>query len=174
MPATLFILYHWKKQEKIFLQNLQALRSGHQTDAIHDLRVAVKKLRSYLKLLTIVFKEKDYDSEFETTEQLFSVLGKHRDIEMGLSLLQAFEQENAVAYTAFSNQLKAVLQQTRAWTQNALKDYDEKELTDLTLQLKQDLKETNGQELLVKDQCDYSYRIQRSQTIGQSSGPPSA
>lgn len=150
MPVSIFILQHWKKQQQIFLQNLKELREKNQPTAIHDLRVAVKKLRSYLKLLAIVFKKKDNKESFEKTEQLFSVLGKHRDIEMGLSLLHAFEKKDRVSYTVFSNHLKKVLRQTGGWVQNALKDYNEEELTDLTLQLEESLKETNSQELLDK------------------------
>jgi CHAD domain-containing protein len=49
---------------------------------VHDLRVATKKLRSYLKLLNLLINKNDYKALFRA-EQLFSVLGKHRD-EMGL------------------------------------------------------------------------------------------
>src|SRR6186997_2454292 len=87
MPAPIFILLHWKKQQRIFFQNLAILRKLPDDKAIHDLRVAVKKLRSYLKLLTILFKKIEEEPGFEKTGQLFKVLGKHRDIEMGLLLL---------------------------------------------------------------------------------------
>lgn len=148
MPATFFILLHWKKQQKVFLQNLEKLTKKQETIAIHDLRVAVKKLRCYLKLLTLLLIKIDSKQGFEKTEQLFSVLGKHRDIEMGLMLLQAFEKENKITYTAFRFHLKFAWQRTEAWVQNALSKYDEKELTGLALQLEQQLKETNKEKLM--------------------------
>jgi len=150
MPATFFILVHWKRQQKVFLQNLAKLTSQKETDAVHDLRVAVKKMRSYLKLLTTLLDKKDIETGFEKTEQLFSVLGKYRDIEVGLLLLQSFEEENKINYTAFRFHLKIALQRIETWLQNALSKYDEKELTGLTRQLGQCLQESNHQQLLDK------------------------
>ena len=150
MPATFFILLHWKRQQRVFLQNLAKLNKQHETKVIHDFRVAIKKLRSYLKLLTVLLNKMDSEPDFEKTEQLFSVLGKQRDIEMGLLLLQSFEKENKITYTAFRFHLKVALQRTEIWVQNALGKYNEKELAELTRQLGQHLKETNKQELLDK------------------------
>jgi CHAD domain-containing protein len=150
MPATFFILLHWKRQQRVFLQNRAKLTVQRDTKAIHDIRVATKKLRSYLKLLAILLNKTDSEMGFEKTEQLFSVLGKYRDIEMGLLLLQSFEKENKITYTAFRFQLKMALQRTEIWVQNAFNKYDEKELTDLTGDLQQYLKEKNNQELLDK------------------------
>ena len=150
MPATIFILLHWKRQQKVFLQNLSKLKEQKETDAVHDLRVAVKRMRSYLKLLTILLDEKDNEVEFEKTEQLYSILGKYRDIEVGLLLLQSFEEENKITYTAFRFHLKIALQRTEAWAQHALSKYDEKELNDLTRKLGQSLKTNTHQQLLDK------------------------
>jgi len=118
--------------------------------AVHDLRVAVKKLRSYLLLLHTVLKKQGEISGFEKTGQLFKVLGKHRDIEMGLILLQDFEKRKKVTYTAFRFHLKVALQRAQRWAQDALSRYDDAELTQLTKQLSQDLKETNRLDLLKK------------------------
>jgi CHAD domain-containing protein len=150
MPANFFILLHWKRQQRFFLQNLAKLTVQRDTKAVHDIRVATKKLRSYLKLLAILLNKTDSETGFEKTEQLFSVLGKYRDIEMGLLLLQSFEKENKITYTAFRFQLKMALQRTEIWVQNAFNKYDEKELTDLTRELQQYLKEKNTQALLDK------------------------
>ena len=148
MPTTIFILLHWKKEQRIFSQNLATLRKLPADTAIHDLRVAVKKLRSYLKLLTILFKKKEEEPGLEKTCQLFKILGKHRDIEIGLLLLQGFEKENKLTYTAFRFHLKVALQRTQLWVQHAVSNYDEGELTQLTRQLGLNLKEKNEQELL--------------------------
>jgi CHAD domain-containing protein len=151
MPATLFILRHWKKQEKLFFENLNKLRLATEPNAIHDLRVAFKKLRSYKKLLDIVSKEEDNAKQlFEKTEQLFGVLGKHRDIETGLLLLQAFEKENKVVYTEAREHLKTLLLQAGEWVKNALEEYEEKGLKDTTLEIEQHLKGTARQEILDK------------------------
>ena len=153
MPASNFILKQWNKQQTVFLQNLEGLRKKDKEktiDRIHDLRVATKKLRSYLKLLTLLLNKKDYTALFEKTEQVFSVLGKHRDIEMGLAVINSLEKENKISYTAFDHYLKAVHQQVWIWVQAALKNYDEKELVALTIRVEQDLNDKNNDELLQK------------------------
>jgi CHAD domain-containing protein len=150
MPVTFFILLYWKRQQKVFLQNLATLRSRHDAKAIHDLRVAVKKLRAYLKLLNRLINETATGKSFEKTEQLFAVLGKYRDIGMGLSLIEEFEKANKINYTAFRYQLKSALQRTEIWVKDALGKYDEKELADLTIELQQTLKKTDVDKLPAK------------------------
>ena len=147
MAATFFILLHWRRQQRAFLQNLVQLNKQQDPKVVHDLRVSIKKLRSYLKLLAILLNKTYNKPGFEKTEQLFSVLGKYRDIEMALLLLQSFEKENKIIYTAFRFQLKLALQTAEIWAQNALNKYDEKELPDLTRKLVQDLKEKGKNDL---------------------------
>jgi len=153
MPAANFILKQWEKQQTVFLQNLDGLRTKDKEktiDKVHDLRVATKKLRSYLKLLALLLNKKDYTASFEKTEQLFNVLGKHRDIEMGLEVINLLEKESKISYTAFAHYLKAVHQQVWIWVQAALKNYDEKELIAITILVEQDLNDKNNDELLQK------------------------
>jgi CHAD domain-containing protein len=150
MPATFFILLNWKRQQRVFLQNLAILRQRHDALAIHDLRVAVKRLRSYLKLFHLLLSEIETEKGFEKIEHLFNVLGKHRDIEIGLSLLQEFEKANKINYTAFRFQLKTAVQRAEIWAKDALSKYDEKELTDLTILLQQSLKEADIDKLPAK------------------------
>lgn len=147
MPAGFFILLHWKRQQKVFLQNLAVLRQRHDAEAIHDLRVAVKKLRACLKLFHLLSVETGTAKSFEQTEQVFAVLGKHRDIAMGLLLLQEFEKANKITYTAFRFQLKTALQRTEIWVKDALRKYDEKEVADLTTTLQQRFKKTGVDKL---------------------------
>src|SRR5215831_3746580 len=82
-----FLVQHWKKELQTFQENLAVLLKTSNTDAIHDLRVAVKKLRSYFKFYSEVFEEPN-SLLFVETEKLFSVLGKQRNIEICLELLR--------------------------------------------------------------------------------------
>ncbi len=161
MPGTFFILINWKKQQRVFLQNLAKLSKQQETKAVHDLRVAIKKLRSYLKLLNTLLNKIEDESSFEKTEHLFTVLGKQRDIEMGLVLLQSFEKENMTTYMPFRSQLKMVLEQTKAWVQKALSKYDEKELADVTRQWEQQLKDTDNQRLLNRTEVVINKEIKK-------------
>lgn len=112
----------------------------NQTAATHDLRVAVKKLRSYLKLLSILSPKNDYKAKFEKTEYLFSVLGKLRDIEIGFLLLGDFEKKDKIIYTSFKRQLEFALKQASDWVGIAVKNYDVKEILKLTEHLEVELK----------------------------------
>lgn len=147
MPAGLFILRHWKKQVQVFQQNLALVKKQKQTEAVHDLRVAVKKMRSYLKLLNIA-RQDNYSLAFDGTEKLFSVMGKYRDIEMGLYLLGHFEKENNTCYKVFNDYLAIALLQQSKWLQVAILEYDESELTGLTCQLEEDLKDEDREGLM--------------------------
>src|SRR5688572_16737841 len=147
MPSQDFILLHWKKQLQVFLQNLETLKKQYNADTVHDLRVIVKKLRAYLKLLHLLYPQKDYGPDFDKTEKFFSILGKHRDIEVGMQLLESLEKDNSSEYTLFKDHLKNALQLTTEWMQVALADYDESELKELTIKLDQELTGTGSEEL---------------------------
>jgi len=83
----------WKKSQKDFEHNFAPLQERIKTEAIHDIRVAMKKLRAYLELYRQLKKEPDYDYLFLKTGQLFLTLGRYRDIEICLSLLKGLEKE---------------------------------------------------------------------------------
>jgi CHAD domain-containing protein len=150
MLTSNFILQHWKKQQQLFLKNLEVLRRQEHQEAVHDLRVATKKLRSYLKLLSKLKKANDEEVSFEKTEQLFSVLGKHRDIEMGLSLLKTYEEKNKQSYTALRFHLEVAKQQAGERVKTALKQYDEKELPAFTGYIDEELKDGDAETLIEK------------------------
>jgi CHAD domain-containing protein len=50
MEGSNLILKNWLQQEKVFNDNLILSRKRPTKISIHDLRVAVKKMRSYLRL----------------------------------------------------------------------------------------------------------------------------
>lgn len=149
MPARVFILRYWKKQVQVFQQNLVLVKKQRHTDAVHDLRVAVKKMRSCLKLLHIARRD-NYTLAFEETENLFSILGKYRDIEMAISLLRDGERKNDASYKVFHDYLAIALLQQDKWVQAAIGEYDKNELNELTAQLELDLKDVDRPELVQK------------------------
>lgn len=147
MSSSIFILQGWKKQQQVFLKNLEILRLHNQTAATHDLRVATKKLRSYLKLLSILLRKGNDKLRFEKTEYLFSVLGKLRDIEVGLLLLETFEKKNKIGYAVVKDHLKVAGKQASSWVKAAVKSYDEKEICDLTAQIEDELKKKDADKI---------------------------
>jgi CHAD domain-containing protein len=139
MPALNLLLRNWNREHRIFLLNLGILKKEINPLAIHDLRVSVKKLRSYLKLYGIILREPGWKSDFIETEKLFSILGKHRDIEMNIRILELHEKENLSEYVLFKGQLHASLKFSSLRIKPAIQEYDAEELKNLAEKIKPDL-----------------------------------
>ena len=132
MRHSNFILFYWEEEQKVFNKNLEILSKGLDKNAVHDIRVAIKKMRACLKLYGIITKKKDWQDLFTETKNLFAVLGKERDVEMCLELLQDDEKENKTDYANIKIYLQSILQTMQTWSQKALKTYHKTGLTDLT------------------------------------------
>ena len=146
MPVSNLILRHWKKQQQIFLHNLAILKEQINPEAIHDLRVAVKKLRSYFRLYVIICGQADWKTEFSETEKLFSILGKYRDVEMNYDLVQSYAKENLAAYPSLESYFIANLQIIAGWIRKIIHEYDNDEFAGFTEKLNSGLsKFTNEQ-----------------------------
>ena len=168
MPADNFILKHWIKQQTVFLQNLEELKKQGKADTVevvHDLRVAVKKLRAYLKLLGRLPGIKGYTRLFKKTEDLFNVVGKHRDIEMALERLKVFEKNKKTSYTYFRYHLEVSLEQLWTWVRTALDDYEEKDLLSLTAKVEKDLNDKTDDELLKSVKAIVETQLTRSRRL---------
>jgi len=147
MPADNPIVRHWQTELKVFDQNLVLLKNQLSADAIHDLRVAVKKLRSYLKLWAALFNKKHAKDSFETTNQLFSTLGKHRNIEISKQLLPSFINKNQRVPKPLLVYLHLLQEQVAPYCQQAIQEYDRNILDELTKQLEQETEKLVSQDL---------------------------
>ena len=94
MPDDNPILRHWQTEVQAFDQNFTVLQSKMDIDAIHDLRVAIKKIHSYVKLYPSLFKKKEPEELLAMLRGLFSVFGKHRNIDIVRKLLPSFFEKN--------------------------------------------------------------------------------
>ena len=86
METGINLLGEWKATKNEFDKNLPILQSGLKEEAIHDIRVAIKKLRAYCELLNEL--DKSTDNNLPLTKSLFDILGKHREWDTVLKLLQ--------------------------------------------------------------------------------------
>jgi len=146
MPVSNLILRHWKKQQQIFLHNLAILKKQINAEAIHDLRVAIKKLRSYFKLYVIICEQADWKTDFSETEKLFSILGKYRDVEMNYNLVESYAEENLAAYPSLQSHFTASLRMAAGWIRNIVDEYESDELKTFSEKLNLDLSNfTNAQ-----------------------------
>lgn len=150
MRHSNFILLYWRKEQKEFNKNFRILRHGPDKKAVHDLRVAIKKLRACLKLYAIITNKKDWQSLFIETKKLFSVLGKERDVEICLELVNEDEKENESGYSNAKSYLRSMLLTMQSWTQQALKNYSKTELANLTLLLSQGANKPSKESLIEK------------------------
>ncbi len=132
MRHSNFILIYWKKEQKVFNKNFEVLSNGTDKKAVHDTRVAIKKLRACLKLYAIITEKKDWQNLFTETKILFAVLGKERDVEICLELLIDDEKESKQDYTNIKIYLQSILQTMQEWSLHALKTYHKMELAELT------------------------------------------
>jgi CHAD domain-containing protein len=141
------IWMEWNRQHEILVTNLQKIREGHHGEAIHDFRVAVKKTRAYLKLLVHILHKSSNDLKIPSTESLFDALGKLRDVEIAVELFNTIGDSEKINTRPFRKYLDRVKLQVLYWVTEALKNYDDTELKNVSNALGLLLKETGDEKL---------------------------
>jgi CHAD domain-containing protein len=117
MDAPNIIWQHWEKQYQVFRDNLQKISLRPARTAVHDIRVAIKKMRSYLRLVNKLTGE-DWKEPFSAYMQLFKTLGRLRDFEMSISLLGKFQKGRPVQFVS----LKKYFSQNKSFARSRVKD----------------------------------------------------
>jgi CHAD domain-containing protein len=146
MSADNFIIKHWQAELQVFQQNLLSLKEQINPEPVHDLRVAVKKLSSYLKLYSILFNEKNVKDAFAKTKELFSVLGRHRNIEISKQLLLSLTGNNKSVLNSVFIYLQLLQEQVIPYGQQSLLQYEKTGLDELTNQVEQDIQTLDTEE----------------------------
>ena len=126
MNGDNLILKNWLQQKKAFIDNLTISRKRPTKDSVHDLRVAVKKMRSYLRLNEAFTKEKWQDS-FSGIKDLFKCFGRLRDFDMSLELCRKQERKWQIAAPAFKEYLCVNRSLTRRWAKQAANKFNEQQ-----------------------------------------------
>jgi len=125
MTGNNLILKNWQQQEKVFNENLILSRKRPTKISVHDLRVAVKKMRSYLRVkkeLTGV----EWKGSFSKISALFKSFGRLRDYDMSLTLIRKLERKEFLSFIFFKEYLSVNRSLTRKWAkQDALKFNDQ-------------------------------------------------
>ena len=121
MEGSNLILKNWLQQEKVFNDNLILCRKMPTKISVHDLRVAVKKMRGYLRLKQQLTGE-EWKESFSKISALFKSFGRLRDYDMSLTLIRKFERKEFLSFIFFKEYLSVNRSLTRKWAkQNALK-----------------------------------------------------
>ena len=138
MPGENPILDHWEKQHKVLHDNVSLLRDQMNVDAIHDLRVAIKKIRSYRKLHAALLGKRE-PTKAETVRELFSVFGRHRNMDIAKKLLVSFSDKKKPPLNGVLVYLQLLQDQITPFCQSTIQDFNEEPIEKWTLELNQDL-----------------------------------
>jgi len=132
------ILQTWREQKKIFTDNLLISRKRPTKGSVHDLRVAVKKIRSYLRLKKKISGE-DWKELFSTILALFKSFGQLGDFDMSLTLIRQQERKEHLSFDNFRAYLNVNRALTRQWVKKDAIKFNDQELDMLTQQFNLDL-----------------------------------
>lgn len=150
MSAGNFIIRHWKQQVQCARNNLGILRNELREEAIHDLRVSIKKIRSYARLYGLIKGDEEWVSQMEETEKLFSYLGKQRNVEVCIGLLPKIETDHILTLPGFNNYLNYLLSDLSVRSGNALRNYDDSDLKSLDKEFREYFSSFDNESLKVE------------------------
>lgn len=148
MQPAILILQHWNRQQKVFLKNLEVLKSGMESNAVHDLRVAVKKLRAYLNLFRLLMIKGKHQPDISTTETFFRICGKYRDFDICLGVLRSLTESRFNSWFAWQQYLKTAMKMAGKRVVSAAKKYDPAALQLAGQELTRCLMQEDQQDLL--------------------------
>lgn len=118
MKATYSLLPHWRKEAETFHQKIALVERRLSHSAIHDARVAMKKLRSYAQLSDKVARTslRTMVAPFAT---LYRMCGACRDAYNATRLLQTFARRLDRRFPLFEAYLKISLQSSARYLRKA-------------------------------------------------------
>jgi len=123
MPVTNSVLQYWDQQHKVFAESVEILRQRPSKIASHDLRVTIKKTRSFLKLRQELTGEK-WREEFEQTKKLYLTVGRFRDTGMSRLLLLKYQRNENIIVPSFKKEIGSLCGITKRWLKHSVTDYD--------------------------------------------------
>jgi len=150
MPDENPILIYWRSELQVFNKNLLSLQQQINEEATHDLRVAIKKLRSCFKIYSDLIEKKHKKELPAGFDSLFSILGKQRDIEMNKKLLLSFGGRNTALLSPILVYLQLLQDQAVEYGRPSIQQFESKKLETLTRQMEAGLENLNSEELLSK------------------------
>jgi len=148
MPDENPILIYWTSELQAFTKNLLSLKEQINEDAIHDLRVAIKKLRSCFKIYSDLIKKKPRKELAAGVSSLFSILGRHRNIEMSKKLLLSLGGKNATLLKPILVYLQLLQDQASEYSRPLIQQFQPGKLETLTNEIRTGLQDLNNEAIL--------------------------
>lgn len=130
MEAGINLLGESKANERELIKNLSILRSQISSEAIHDTRVAIKKLRAYCNLLNELDKHSP-KNDLPQTKSLFDLLGKHREWDIILKNLQKSPDDLSELCPLFVSHIRQAKKQISNLIKNAFDVYNINEVEEM-------------------------------------------
>jgi CHAD domain-containing protein len=147
MPDANPIPGHWQTQLQVFDHNFSLLQHEMNVDAIHDLRVAIKKLRSYLKLYSTLFEKKQHEELLGILRAVFSVFGKHRNIDIVKEIMPSLAEKNKPIPKTLLVYLQLLQDQVNPYCRQTIQEFKKDEFDKLTREVQQELENSDAAEL---------------------------
>lgn len=123
MPAPDSIVKYWDQQITILSESLDILRQKPRKVPTHNLRVSIKKIRSYLRLWQEFTGEK-WKSEFEQVKKLYRSVGKFRDLGMSQLILLRLQRKENITLRSFRKNLGSLCAISRRWLTQAANEFE--------------------------------------------------
>ena len=158
------ILQNWLNQENIFNNNLEICRKKHSKKAVHDIRVSIKKLRSYIRLCNTI-TGKDFKPAFQPVVQLFRSFGKLRDNEIALDILKGLNTRHNISSKKFEKYLKVNRSLCSRWAQEDAKLFNDDILPSISESLGTNCIYISSPEMEEKIRMAIDQNMQRTRTF---------
>lgn len=102
------LLTYFTRQSEQFMLNFGIARGSYNADAIHDMRVAVKRTRAVYQLLEQLFPE-DFDAITEEglIRDLFRISGRIRDAQVQQQLLDSYAASLGTTFLEYTRYLQS-------------------------------------------------------------------
>lgn len=121
MEEENIIKTHWLEQKERFIENLAISRKRPTKRSVHELRVAVKKLRSYLRLNKQLTGDK-WRGSFSKVTALFKSFSRQSDLDVAIQLTKQLGRKEHLSLPWFKDYLSVNRSLVRKWIkQDALK-----------------------------------------------------
>lgn len=108
MPAHESIYEYYLHQHSKIDYCLDQCMSDAGSELVHELRICIKKLRAFHKLLEQLYLHEivEHIRIKNRVRKLFKIAGQLRDIQVQIHLLAVFEEQTGINYPEFSTWLK--------------------------------------------------------------------
>ena len=137
MAQTNLLLKSWLEQKKNFNDNLLINRKRPTITSVHDLRVAIKKMRSYLRLKKKLNGD-EWKEAFSSISGLFRSFGKVGDLDMSFAILRNQEHKKLLLFPFFKEELTVNRSLSRKWAKQDAIKFNEKDVNDFDQQFNLD------------------------------------